>query len=98
MHFDYVYSYSDLPLKMESLNLDIVYENFVRQVAGDRLQAAEAGESLRESVVRDERMQALKRQIVKLQADIRKEKQINVQVRLNKELKEIEKEVGYNEI
>ena len=28
----------DLHLKLESLNLDTAYENFIRQIAGDKLQ------------------------------------------------------------
>ena len=44
----------DLPMKLEGLDIDIVYENFVRQIAGDKLQVTEAGESLKDSVARDD--------------------------------------------
>lgn len=40
----------ELPLKMEGLNIDVVYENFVRQIAGDKLSTEKTGESLKESV------------------------------------------------
>ena len=38
----------ELPLKLEGLNLDSVYENFVRQIAGDKLKTETADESLKE--------------------------------------------------
>ena len=64
----------ELPLKLEGLNMDAVYENFVRQIAGDKLKSESTDESLKESVARDEQKQALKKQIDTLKAKIRKEK------------------------
>lgn len=69
-----------------------VYENFVYQIAGDALQA-ENGESLQAAVERDEKVKNLKKQIEVLQARIRKEKQLNVQMKLNNELKKLKKEL-----
>lgn len=83
---------SELPLKVEDLNIDKVYENFVRQIAGDVLQA-EKQESLKESVNRDNRRQELQKQITALQQRIRKEKQFNKQMQLNTELKKLKKEL-----
>lgn len=83
---------SELPLKIEGLNIDKVYENFVRQIAGDALQA-EKTESLKESVNRDNRRQELQKQIAALQQKVRKEKQLNKQVQLNTELKKLKKEL-----
>lgn len=82
----------ELPLKMEGLNVDAVYENFVRQIAGDKLKTESAGESLKESVARDEQKQALQKQIATLQAKIRKEKQLNKQMQMNNELKKLRME------
>lgn len=82
----------DLPLKLEGLNTDAVYENFVRQIAGDALKAENA-ETLKESVERDARRQELQKQIAALQAKLRKEKQLNKQVQLNTELKKLKKEL-----
>ena len=78
----------ELPLKLEGLNVDAVYENFVYQIAGDNLQVSE-NESLQDVVERDEKIKNLKKQIEVLQAKIRKEKQLNVQVKLNSELKKL---------
>ena len=83
----------ELPLKLEGLNVDKVYENFVRQVAGDKLQAENAEESLKDSVARDEQCQALQKQIDTLKAKIRKEKQLNKQMQMNAELKKLRKEL-----
>lgn len=83
----------NLPLKLEGLNVDIVYENFVRQIAGDKLKTEADGESLRESVARNEQKQILKKQIATLQAKIRKEKQLNKQMQINTELKSLKKEL-----
>ena len=83
---------SDLPLKIDDLNVDKVYENYVRQIAGDVLQA-DSAESLKKSVERDARRQELKKKITALQAKVRKEKQLNKQVQLNTELKKLRKEL-----
>lgn len=82
-----------LPLKPDGLDVDTVYENFVRQIAGDQLATDNTGESLKESIVRDERKQALQKQIDTLQAKIRKEKQLNKQMQMNAELKKLKKEL-----
>ena len=55
--------------------------------------SSEAGETLKGSVQRDDEIQALKKQIEKLQAKVRKEKQLNVQMKLNAELKALKKEL-----
>ena len=83
----------ELPLKLEGLNVDAVYENFVRQIAGDKLKTEEDGESLKESVVRSEQKQALQKQIAALQAKMRKEKQLNKQMQMNAEMKKLKKEL-----
>ena len=72
--------------------VDTVYENFVYQIAGDTLQAGD-NESLQDVVERDEKIKNLKKQIEVLQARIRKEKQLNVQMKLNTELKKLKKEL-----
>lgn len=84
----------ELPLKVDGLSVDKVYENFVRQIAGDALRS-ETGktESLKESVERDNRRQELKKQIAALQTKVRKERQLNKQVQLNAELKKLKKEM-----
>lgn len=86
----------ELILKLDGLNMDTVYENYVRQIAGETLRASTAGEpeSLKESVERSKQIQLLQRQIVTLQKKIRKEKQLNRQIELNAELKCLRKEIS----
>lgn len=83
----------ELPLKLEGLIVDAVYENYVHQIAGDKLKTENADESLKESVARDEQKQALQKKITTLQAKIRKEKQLNKQMHMNSELKKLKKEL-----
>ena len=81
-----------LPLKLDGLNTDKVYENFVRQIAGETLTSG-TGETLKESVDRDTRRQELQKQIAALQVKVRRERQLNKQVQLNAELKRLKKEL-----
>ena len=78
-------------VKLEGLNLDDVYENLVRQVAGDKLQSDNFTESLKQSVERDKEIETLQKQINILQGKIRKEKQLNKQMEMNTELKKLRK-------
>ena len=85
----------ELPLKLEGLNVDAVYENFVYQIAGDTLQAGD-NESLQDVVERDEKIKHLKKQIEVLQGKIRKEKQLNRQMEMSMELKKLRQKLsGY---
>lgn len=83
---------AELPIRIDGLNLDAVYENFVRQIAGDALKA-DSGESLKASVERDEKKKQLEKQIAALENKMRREKQLNRQMEMNAELKKIEKEL-----
>ena len=90
-HTDWLDS-EELPLRLEGLNMDAAYENFVYQVAGEALPKRE-NESLQDAVEKAEAIKNLNKQIEALQAKIRREKQLNVQVKLNSELKELKKEL-----
>ena len=84
-----------LVLKLDGLNMDSVYENYVRQIAGDALRVTSSEtESLKESVERSKQIQLLQKQVVTLQKKIRKEKQLNRQIELNAELKCLRKEIS----
>ena len=80
----------ELPVKLDGLSIDAVYENFILQIAGNQLQANPT-ESIKESVEKDEKRQQLKKQIDKLHNKIRKEKQLNKQMQMNAELKQFKK-------
>lgn len=77
-----------LPFSLAGLNLDTIYENFVRQIAGSNLvSGADKGESLKDAIGRDKERQKLLKQIAALENKVRQEKQFNRQVVLNTELK-----------
>ncbi len=82
---------SALPLKLDGLNVEQVYENFVRQIAGEALSGT--SETLKESVERDERRKELQKQIAVLEVKVWRERQLNKQVLLNAELKRLKKEL-----
>ena len=81
----------NLHLKLEGLNLDAAYENFVRQIAGETLQKMVSDESLKDSVARSEQKELLQKQILALESKIRKEKQLNKQMQINNELKKLKR-------
>lgn len=85
----------DLPLQIAGLDMDAVYENLVRQIAGDRLQSGPADnvESLQAAVEREKQREQLKKQIFALEKKIKREKQFNRQVEMNSLLKKLRKEL-----
>ena len=80
---------TELIVKLEGLNLDDVYENLVRQIAGDKLQSDNSTKTLKQSVERDKEIETLQKQISTLQNKIRKDKQLNKQIEMNTELKKL---------
>lgn len=92
-HTDWLQA-ENLPLKMEGLSIDVVYENFVRQIAGGQLGEANTAESLKDSVAKDLQKQTLEKQIVSLRIKLKKEKQFNKQVELNNEIKRLSNQLN----
>lgn len=82
----------ELRLSIDGLNMDAVYESLVRQIAGDNLQT-DSGESLKESVERDEKKKQLEKRISVLENKMKKEKQLNRRMEMNSELKKLRKEM-----
>jgi len=81
----------DIPILIEGLNIDNVYENFVRQIAGGDL--SENAESLKASVDRSNKRKELQKKIDALEKQIYREKQFNIQIELNERLKAYKKEL-----
>ena len=71
-------------LKLEGLNLDMVYANLARQISGGRL-GVEG--DIADAVERDKRRQKLEREIVALEKRVNTEKQYNRRVEMNMDLK-----------
>ena len=80
----------DLPLHLEGLTIDAVYENLIRQIAGDRLTGGEST-SLKESIEQQTQREQLEKQIAALEAKMKKEKQLNRKMELKAELKKLKK-------
>lgn len=85
-------SADELSLRLDGLNMDAVYEGFIRQIAGERLDSKPGGE-LKDAVARDERRLKLQKEIATLENKVRKEKQFNKQVELNAELKRLKQDM-----
>ena len=81
---------NELLFSIDGLNMDAVYENLVRQIAGEILQT-NSNESLKDSVERDEERRRLEKQIAALEGKIRKEKQLNRRMEMNAELKRLKR-------
>ena len=82
---------AELPVRIEGLTMDAVYENFVRQIAGPDLGQAAAGETtLKESIEIQKQREQLQKQITALEAKIRKEKQPKKKFEMVKELKNLQ--------
>lgn len=82
----------NLVLRLEGLNMDTVYENLIRQVAGERLQI-DTDKDIVAAIIMDERRQRLEKNIIALEKKIQLEKQFNRQVEMNGELRIKKKEL-----
>lgn len=82
----------DLPVHLEGLTLDAVYENFVRQIAGEVL-ADKNGTTLKESVEQQKQREQIEKQIAALEAKIRKEKQPKKKFELVQELQIVRRQL-----
>ena len=79
-----------LPLHLGGLTVDAVYENFVRQIAGDRLSGDE-DITLKECVEQQKQREQIEKQITALAAKMKKEKQLNRKMELKAEIKKLKK-------
>ena len=77
-----------MPLRLEGLTIDAVYENFIRQIAGDRLIGGE-NTTLKESVEQQKQREQIEKQIAALETKMKKEKQLNRKMELKAEIKKL---------
>lgn len=77
-------------LKLDGLNLDTVYGNLARHIAGGRL---DSEGDISEAVEKDKLRQKLEREIAGLEKKILREKQFNRQVEFNNKLKQLRSEL-----
>lgn len=81
-----------LPTHLEGLSMDVIYENFVRQIAGEVL-TNKNGPTLKESVEQEKQREQIKKQIAALETKIRKEKQPKKKFELVQELNELKESI-----
>lgn len=86
---------AEAQLQIEGFDLDRVFENFVRQVAGAGLQSAQS-ESLTQDIERQKQCNKIERQIAQLEAKRRNEKQFNRQMELSAEIKKLKEKYDSN--
>jgi hypothetical protein len=79
--------YKELTLDINGMDLDKIYENFLIQVAGDKLKL-EYGKDIKEAVFYAKEQEKLEAHIEKLESKINKESQFNRQVKLIGELRQ----------
>lgn len=82
----------ELRLTCDGLDMDALYACLLRQLTGGTL-PIKPGLSLKEAVERDRQKRSIDQKIKALEAKLRKEKQLNIQMRLNGELKRLRKEL-----
>ena len=85
----------ELPLHLEGLTIDAVYENFIRQIAGDSLSGGE-DTTLKESVEQQKQREQIEKQIAALEAKMKREKQLNRKMELKAEIKKLQLELEEN--
>lgn len=78
----------ELPLHLEGLTIDAVYENFIRQIAGEQLVGGE-NTTLKESVEQQKQRERIEKQITAREAKMKKEKQLNRKMELKAEIKKL---------
>ncbi|MGI6572366.1 MAG: DUF4391 domain-containing protein [Fermentimonas sp.] len=78
----------ELSLHIQGLDLDRVYENFVYQIANEKIEKIE-GIALSEVIQQSQEVEKLKRKISDLENKKRKEKQFNLQLRIANKIKSL---------
>lgn len=84
----------EFSLPLAALDMDSLYEGIVRYVAGGELADKAGSLDLKGAVEQSEEQERLKKQIVKLKAKMRQEKQLARQMKLRREIQELERNVN----
>lgn len=81
----------ELPLRIDGLDLDTIYENFIRQIAGEALPAPQAV-PLKQSIELSAQKEKLRKKIDALEKKMLKERQPRRQSEMYDELRKLRKE------
>lgn len=89
---------ADLPLRLEGLTLDAVYENLVRQIAGSSLEPETENPelSLGETIALTEKLEKLQKEIARLEKLARAEKQPKKKYELAQQISRLRAELEEN--
>lgn len=79
-------------LVIDGLSMDAVYDNFVRQIGAEALNT-DKSEAVKDAVARAKRKEVLLKKRAALETKIRNEKQFKVQIKLNEELTELNRQI-----
>ena len=94
--YNYYYSEwlaeGDLYLSSRGLNLDKVYENFLKDIRGLNFETSE-NESISDLVERDSQIEDLTKEINKLKNKKRKTKQLNKKMKISDQIRQVEKKL-----
>lgn len=84
-----------MALRMDGTTTDAIYENFVRQIAGDALRPSGSDDTipLDQAVANAQQREKLQKQIAALQKKVDNERQFNRRMELNAQLKQLKKEL-----
>lgn len=79
-----------IQLTIEGLNMDKVYENFITQIADTKLKV-KPHETIKDAILEAQAVQKLEKEITALKAQLVKEKQFNIQMKISAKIKELQK-------
>ncbi len=82
----------DIKLEITGLDLDAVYNSFITQIANGQVETDETTD-IKSAVEKSINVEKLQKKIETLKSKIRKEPQFNKQLKMKKELKELQKEM-----
>ena len=82
----------ELNLRIDGLNMDAIYESFVRQIAGSQL--SELSGTLKDDIMISQEQDLLRKDIATLKKRITNERQPQKKFELHKQLKELEKKLN----
>jgi len=83
----------EVSLSISGLDLERIYHNFVYQIAGNKL-TKEPGRELGIAVERHQEAEKIRKKIARLEDQLSKEVQFNLQLQLSVEIKNLKKKLG----
>ena len=85
-------SSEELLISLHGLDMDVLYDHLVRQIAGDKLNGSETSD-LKEAVERQLAAAKLEKRIASLEKKRDNEKQLNRQVEINAEIRKLKQQI-----